>query len=226
MPDTSAQIIVPAQARKPVINLDAIRAGEVFHEPYRFMVAHGVVSRALIPLLDRDFPKLEKPGFLPLQSMSRQGVFDQLIREVESPEIAAVISEKLGVNLNDKPRIITVRKWSAGNDGRIHVDGKSKIVTSLIYLNETWPEGEDGGRFRVLNSDTSFDDCAAEVLPLFGTFVAFVRSDDSWHGHKPFTGERRVVQTAWLRSEADFERKKKRGKLALFLKNMFLPTSR
>ena len=77
-----------------------------------------------------------------------------------------------------------------------------------------------------LNSDKSFDDCAAEVLPLFGTFVAFVRRDDSWHGHKPFIGERRVVQTAWLRSEADFERKKKRGKLALFLKNMVLRKSR
>jgi len=202
-----------------IIDLDRIRNGVVTIDPFPFIVAHDVIPRDLAPLLRRDFPEIERPGFLPLDSLKRSGVFETLVRQLQGPELAAILSERLGVDLNGKPKITTVRKWSEKEAGRVHVDGPSKIVTSLVYLNETWPEHEDGGRFRVLRSE-SFDDCAAEVLPMFGTFVAFVRSDDSWHGHRPFVGERRVVQTAWLKSEADLIRKEKRGKLALALKNL------
>jgi len=207
----------------PLIDLDRIRAAQVVHEPYTYIVARGVVSPKLIPQLRVDFPQLSQHGFLPIESMPRTGIFDQLIREVEGPGIAEVLTEKLGVDLRDKPRIVTVRQWSEAAAGRIHVDGESKIATSLIYLNETWPDEEDGGRFRVLFSDRSFDDCAAEVVPAFGTFVAFVRTDQSWHGHRPFVGERRVIQTAWLRSQADLDRKKNRGNMQLLLKNLLLP---
>ncbi len=210
----------------PVLDLDRIAAGVVTHAPFTYIVAHDVVSRDLILDLRRDFPDIERPGFLPVDTMPRHGVFDRLIRELESPKLAAILTRRLDVDLNDKPKIVTVRKWSEKEAGRIHVDGAAKIVTSLVYLNETWPEEEDGGRFRVLYSNRSFDDTAAEIPPVFGTFVAFVRTDTSWHGHKPFVGERRVVQTAWLKSQADFERKQKRGHLALFLKNLLGKTAR
>lgn len=36
-----------------------------------------------------------------------------------------------------------------------------------------------------------------------------------------FEGERRVIQITWLNSMEDLERKNQRGKLALFLKNIF-----
>lgn len=203
-----------------IIDLDKIAAGAVSEDPFPFLVAHDVIAPDVASLLRRDFPEIKRPGFLPLDSLARRGVFDRLVSQLQGPELAAILSRKLKVDLNDKPKIVTVRKWSEREAGRIHVDGPSKIVTSLVYLNETWPEDEDGGRFRVLRSGNSFDDCAAEVLPMFGTFVAFVRSDNSWHGHKPFVGERRVVQTAWLKSEADLVRKQKRGRLALALKNL------
>ena len=206
-----------------ILDPDALEKAPVAHEPFTYLVAHNVISKAFLPLFADDFPKMDKPGFLPIDCVKRQGVFDQLVREIEGPRIATILSDKLGLDLVDKPRIITVRKWSAAQDGRIHVDGQSKLVTSLIYLNASWPEDEDGGRFRVLRSNKSFDDCAAEILPVFGTFVAFVRTDQSWHGHKPFVGERRVLQTAWLRSHADLERKERQGRFTLRLKNLLMP---
>ena len=51
---------------------------------------------------------------------------------------------------------------------------------------------------------------AAEVPPTMGTIFGFRRSDTSWHGHKPFAGERRVVQVTWLRDASELERKKSR----------------
>lgn len=94
-------------------------------------------------------------------------------------------------------------------------------MTALLYLNETWPD-TSGGCFRVLNSSDSFDDLAApEVRPLYGTFLAFRRTDNSWHGHLPYEGERRVIQIAWLTSEAERLRKEKRGWFTRKLKQMF-----
>ena len=40
-------------------------------------------------------------------------------------------------------------------------------------------------------------------------------ADDSWHGHLPFEGERRVLlQVAWLASEDELLRKQRRGRFS------------
>jgi len=207
-------------SEKPVFQFGQLMAASPQLEPYPHIMASNCLLPEIAPALSRDFPDIRKNGYLPLSLLERQGMFDALLRDLEGPEIAAILSEKLGLELRDKPRMITVRKWSAGNDGRIHNDGEAKICTSLIYLNETWPEG-DAGRLRVLRSEHSFDDTAAEVPPTFGTFFAFKRTENSWHGHRPFTGERRVIQTTWLRSWDDFDRKEKRGRFAFLLKRLW-----
>lgn len=205
----------------PLLRLEPLASAAALRDPYPHVIASGLLRKEDAPALARDFPAIEKPGFFPLSLLKRQGAFDALLRDLEGPELAAILTEKLGIELRDKPRMITIRKWSAAKDGRIHNDGEAKIATALLYLNEGWPEGEDGGRFRVLRSDKSFDDTASEVPPVYGTFVAFRRTGNSWHGHKPFAGERRVVQTTWLRSWEDLARKEKRGRMSHFLKRFF-----
>ena len=46
-------------------------------------------------------------------------------------------------------------------------------------------------------------DIIVEVPPVAGTLLAFKRSDNSWHGHEPFSGERRVIQFNWLTSQGN-----------------------
>jgi SM-20-related protein len=202
-----------------LLQLDAISIGQPQRDPYPHLLVSGVLLANDAAAIKRDFPHIKKKGYLALSLLERKGAFDALLSELEGPELASILSEKLGLELRDKPRMITVRKWSAGNDGRIHNDGEAKIATSLLYLNETWPEG-DGGRLRVLRSETSFDDTAAEVPPVYGSFFAFARTENSWHGHKPYTGERRVIQITWLRSWDDYNRKEKRGRFAFLLKRL------
>ena len=74
--------------------------------------------------------------------------------------------------------------------GKIHTDSVGKIITILIYLNPKWDDS--GGRLRLLRAK-DIDAVAAEVVPSGGNLVAFLRSDHSWHGHLPFSGERRVI---------------------------------
>jgi hypothetical protein len=61
---------------------------------------------------------------------------------------------------------------------------------------------------------------ADEIPPVYGTIAAFKRADDSFHGHLPFEGERKVIQVAWLSSQAELERKTRRGGFSRWLKKL------
>src|SRR6185312_1882756 len=103
--------------------------------------------------------------------------------------------------------------------GRIHTDSISKIATLLVYLNAAWTDTGEG-RLRVLRSAKDFNDYTTEISPVAGSVFGFRRTGNSWHGHLPFVGERRVVQMAYLRSQADYDRKTQRGRFSLFLKKL------
>jgi hypothetical protein len=73
-----------------------------------------------------------------------------------------------------------------------------------------------------LNRIDNIDDMAApELKPLYGEFAVFKRCDNSFHGHLPYEGERRVIQVAWLTSEEEKLRKTKRGKFSRAFKKIF-----
>jgi SM-20-related protein len=93
-------------------------------------------------------------------------------------------------------------------------------MTMLVYMNDDWDEG-GAGRLRVLYCSDAYEPYAVEIPPVMGTVFAFLRSDKSWHGHKPFVGERRVVQVAWVKSQEDLDRKRKHNRFAQVLKGIF-----
>jgi hypothetical protein len=49
----------------------------------------------------------------------------------------------------------------------------------------------------------------------------FKRTENSFHGHLPYEGERRVIQIAWITSQKEIDRKTKRGRFSRLLKSMF-----
>ena len=136
-----------------------------------------------------------RPAFL----WSRRSA--EFLDELESDEFREAFEEKFALDLAGRPTTITVRGQCSPRDGRIHTDTKSKIITILIYMNAGWEH--PGGRLRLLKSADNLDDAIMEVPPTEGTLLAFKRADNSWHGHKPFAGERRVIQFNWVTSEGD-----------------------
>lgn len=195
---------------------------EAHTQPFSYVIVRGLLPDSWRARVAADFPRLKKAGFFPVDRGESGPSVNSLINALRSPEFADALGEHLGVaHLGQYPTIAHLRKWSKASDGSIHVDSKSKVVTALLYLNETWPD-TSGGCFRILNSPDSFDDLAApEVKPLYGTFLAFRRTDNSWHGHLPYEGERRVIQIAWLTSEEERLRKERQGRFTRKLKQMF-----
>jgi hypothetical protein len=200
-----------------MIDFDALECATVSTSPFRYLSATGVVSREAAADIRRDYPAISKSGYLPLSKLDAKGAFKELIDDLQSSRLAGILSEKLALDLNGKPRMITVRKLSKAGDGRIHNDSVAKIATMLIYLNDEWDNAE-GGAIRALNGPEDMDDFAAEVAPVAGNVFAFARSETSWHGHPSFTGERYVVQTTFLTSQDELDRKENRGGMQLLLK--------
>lgn len=202
-----------------MLNFEALSAAETRTTPFTYIAASGALSYEQAAAIRADYPEIHKTGYLPLSKLDVHGAFKDLIADLQSPELAKVLSEKLNLDLMDKPRMITVRKISKIGDGRIHNDSASKLCTMLVYLNAEW-DAEEGGAIRALNNDQSMDDFAEEVSPVAGNVFAFARSETSWHGHPPYAGERYVVQTTFLTSQEELDRKENRGGLQLLLKKL------
>jgi hypothetical protein len=216
----NARFPYTAAFKDPVIDVEAIRRAPVSREPYTHMLVDNVLNAEVVPALRAEFPNITKPGFLTVDEVEMRGRFKQLIDELESPELSEVMSERMGLDLHPYPRLTTIRKISQAKDGRAQTDGTAKVMTLLVYMNDAWKD-DGAGRLRVLYGPDGFEPYKLEVPPTMGTMFAFLRADNSWHGHPPFAGERRVVQVAWVKDEAELARKKRRNSMAQFFKGIF-----
>ena len=203
-----------------VLEPDAIRKAPLSREPYDFFLGENFLKTDAIDTLRGDFPAIDKPGYLTVDEVALKGRFKTLIEELEGGELTEELSKKFGRDLHPYPRLTTIMKRSQPKYGAIHTDGPSKVMTMLVYMNDVW-EKDEGGRLRVLYDQKTFEPYAVEVPPTMGTVFAFLRADNSWHGHKPFSGERKVVQVAWVKDAAELARKKKRNGVAQFFKGIF-----
>jgi SM-20-related protein len=200
-----------------MLKVDAIASANAAKEPFCFFVTH-VLEAADLDKIRADFPKIEKPGIHPLEDLKYGPAFASVIEEMHSPEFTEAVGKQLGIDLKGLPTMITVRGQAQAKDGRIHTDTSDKVATCLLYLNGAWDEG--GGRLRVLRSGHDLEDYIAEVPPHGGTFLAFKVADNSWHGHKPFVGERRYIMMNWMKSDAARSRQYGRHKLSSKVKKL------
>ncbi len=201
-----------------LIDIDALRATPLKTDPYEYLVVPAFVTGKALDSVIADFPNIQSTGSIPPSELDIYGSFGQLLDEMNGPEFREVIEEKFGVDLTDRPTMFTVRGYCARNNGKIHTDTESKIITVLLYLNQDWEAG--GGRLRILRSGTDLDDAAEEVSPNGGTLLIFKRSDKSWHGHEPFEGQRRAIQMNWVRDDDVVAHEQRRHRFTSTLKRL------
>jgi len=162
-----------------VLDLQALRAAPVNTAPFPFFkVERSIRPEALKGILE-DFPNIDDGGSFNVDDVSVKPDFKAFLDSIDSPDFRQLICEK---------------------DGRIHTDSKTKLVTILIYLNETWDATT--GRLRILNNANDMEDFVDEIIPGPGSLVAFKVTDNCWHGYPSFEGTRRSIQINFLTSEA------------------------
>ena len=201
-----------------MIDFSAIEQASVNHSPFDFFAVQNALTRTSLEAIRADFPAIDTPGIFPLSSLSYGPAFASLIAEVKSSRLSDVIGQKFGVDLSTLPLMVTVRGQAQQKDGRIHCDSRDKIITCLLYLNEEWDAA--GGRLRMLRNGEDIEDYAAEIPASGGSFAAFRVTPSSWHGHKPFVGERRYIMFNWIRSDQALRSHEGRHRLSSIVKRV------
>lgn len=181
-----------------ILKLDALRNAPVAQSPYPYFVVENSILDSEVQSVIRDFPLLKQGGSFNLEDVEIKPNFDRLLKSVDTPEFRRILTDKFGVDVMEHPMMITLRGYSRQKDGRIHTDSKTKLLTILIYLNESW-EAETG-RLRILNNATDMNDYVAEINSGPGDLVAFKVTENGWHGYIPYEGQRQSIQINFLTS--------------------------
>ncbi len=206
------------------LDLAAFDATPLVRDPFDFVIVERFIRADTFKGVIADFPRIPGPGSHPPAELDIKGRFAALMADLEGAAFREAVERKFGIDLSGRPTMYTVRGFVGDRDGFIHTDSKTKIVTVLLYLNEGWEA--DGGRLRLLRTNESLEDPVAEVSPNGGTLLVFRRADNSWHGHKTFTGERRAVQLNWVTGADVVASEQRRHAFATRikkLKNLILP---
>jgi hypothetical protein len=181
------------------LNLSALEATPLVREPFEYLIVRDFVAAEQADAIGRDYPRIDKPGSFALDDLPITGAVEGLIAELNGPAFRAAIEAKFDISLSTLPTLFTLRGVCGAHDGQIHTDSKTKVITVLLYLNPAW--APDGGRLRLLANGQDLEAVVAEAPPDFGTLLVFRRSERSWHGHKSFSGPRRVLQMNWVVSD-------------------------
>ncbi len=180
-----------------ILDVYKIREGLLSCDPCEYMVVPYFIRPEMLAAINRDFPDIGEPGNFAPEMLKYGPIFAEMLDELRSGVLKRVIAEKFAVNLDSFPLQLTVRKYCEDSDGNVHNDSKLKVITALIYFDPIWTA--EGGRLRLVRDAKNIEDFGAEVEPAGGTLLVFKRSERSYHGFKPYAGERRSLQMYYVR---------------------------
>jgi hypothetical protein len=218
---TASPRVTTPEPGEPLVDPARLAHADVHAAPFHFLVARNQLPECAAAALAADFPAYPSAGFFPYDKDDCGPSIVAVVEALTSPAFASALGAMIDMpGLADHPALVTICRSLNLRHGTIHTDSRSKIATALLYLCPDWPNGS-AGALRFLSRIDSIDALVApEVPPLYGTIAAFKRADNSFHGHLPFAGERPVIQVAWLSSQADLERKSRRGSFSRWLKKL------
>ena len=200
------------------LNIEKLKSAEISTEPFNYVIVPEFLGADTIRQINETYPNVTKGGSYPLEGLETNMTIKDVIDELDGPEFETAIAEKFEVKLEGRPKMYSLRGYTRSKDGRLHTDSKDKIITVLLYLNENWQH--EGGKLRLLRNGKDVDDYVTEVPPDNGTLLVFKRSDNSWHGHHPFEGQRRSLQMNWMTTEGSKSFHKFRHKLSAAVKSI------
>jgi hypothetical protein len=199
---------------------DRITADDVVAAaPFPLLVARGVLDPLAAAALGEDFPRYRGAGFFPHAREDCGPAINSLVDQLTGPAFSDALGELLGIaQMSQYPVLVTICRALNLRHGTIHTDSPSKVATALVYLNPDWMPSH-AGCLRFLRASNDIEALACpEIRPVYGTLAAFRRTDNSFHGHLPYQGERHVIQVAWLVDPAAVDRKARRGRTSRAIK--------
>ena len=196
----------------------ALREAPVQHGPFPFFIVPGFVKAEALEAIGGDFPEIQHSGSFPLSILRYGPAFADFMAEIQDVAMTDAVGKKLDMNLAGHPTMVTVRGQSRAADGKIHTDSRTKLVTALLYMNDSWESPR--GRLRLVRAPDDLTAIIAEVPPERGTLLVFKNDPRAWHGFEPFSGPRRVIQLNWVTDASVVRREQARHRISAFFKRL------
>ena len=196
-----------------IARLDAAPLGS---DPCVYVHVPGFVRADALKEINRDYPDIRERGNFPPEELSYGPAFAELLEELSSRDLKAAFERKFSLDLSENPLQLTARKYVDETDSGLHNDSRTKVVTVLIYFNETWQHA--GGKLRLTRNEHDFANYTVECEPKEGNLLAFVRSATSFHGYLPCSAERRSIQMYWVKPKREQRDMGRAGSLVKKLK--------
>lgn len=205
-----------------LIDSDKLSQASVDDESFPFFYVENVfLDKVNSELVINDFPDISNGGSYHINSIPSGNSIKQLVDDLESTKFKGILETKFNLNLDEAKVATTLRGYCRKKDGTIHKDSKTKILTVLLYLNQSWPSNT--GNLRLLRGDNSLEDYIKEIPSTFGSLVAFKVTDKCWHGFKSYEGKRLSMQLNYIYPSA-LRSHNLRHKLSSGLKSIFRKT--
>jgi len=187
---------------QPIIRMPRLWRGEMRTDPFEWAVIDDLFAPAdaaeLVATFPRDhFATIEAYGgekdykydarsLIPMGANSPfhpealSPAWQRLAADFVSPAYRAALSALTGTDLTDHPLEVNISHYGAHGHLGAHTDLPEKVVTSVMYFNDSSWDAANGGCLEVLQSSDPTD-IVATVPPHVGTCVVFARSHRSWH---------------------------------------------
>jgi SM-20-related protein len=204
-----------------LLDLAALSAAPVSEAPFRHVCVPNFLPPAALARVYADLPRNERGGSFPPEALRLGPAAAQLMEEMEAPALRHAIAEKLALDLNDAPSMLTVRTYCRDKDGQIHTDSLAKRVTILLYLNPPQDAfSRQEGCLRLLRGPDDLEDFAVEVPPTNGTLLVFPNGPTTWHGHRTYVGPRFSLQLNYMTNDGKARSELRRHKLSALFKRL------
>ena len=200
------------------VDLEAFEAAPLAREPFPYAMVPRFIRQEALDAINADYPLVDLPGSFPLPTLKYGPAFSRFMEAIQGTDFTRAVEKKFGIDLSQRPTMVTARGVSAARDGQIHTDSRTKLVTVLIYMNNKWEAPT--GRLRLLRGPDNLDDVIAEVPPDEGTLLIFKNEPNAWHGFHAFEGPRRVIQLNWVTDMGVVKREQTRHKVSAFFKRL------
>src|SRR5258706_13789149 len=100
------------------IDLQRFRDTLLIAEPFPYLIVPNFVKPEARAAINADFPKLAQHGSFPVSDQRYGPAFAELLVDLRGPEMRQAFAEKFGLDLTDRPTMITVRGRCSPKDGR------------------------------------------------------------------------------------------------------------
>ena len=102
----------------PHLNLEKLTAAKLETSPYEYVIVPGFLSADTVRQINATYPKIEKGGSYPVESLDSNMTIKEVIAELDGPAFEAAIEDKFHVELEGRPKMYSLRGYTRAKDGQ------------------------------------------------------------------------------------------------------------